>query len=67
MHNTNLELGVAVNANVWRFFQQNYKDVHVRISVDAGGDELKSLSFQVVKGHQKSKQTSTLIFLIKEM
>ena len=35
---------------------QNCKDV--RMSVDAGGGKLKS--FQVTKGHQKSKQTSTL-------
>ena len=35
---------------------QSCKDV--RMSVDAGGGKLKS--FQVAKGHQKSKQTSTL-------
>ena len=32
------------------------------MSVNAGGDKLQS--FQVAKGHQKSKQTSTLKILI---
>ena len=33
------------------------------MSVDAGGGKLKS--FQVAKGDQKSKQTSTLKFYLK--